>query len=75
MAAGWGSEIMQNETTFLIFDGAMILLATLLLTVVHPHFFFQFLSIKPAGFGDKGRASDSQDEQHTIEMEVHGSQA
>lgn len=32
MASGWGSDIMQNEATFMVFDGAMILIAVLLLT-------------------------------------------
>ncbi|UPK90167.1 hypothetical protein LCI18_001102 [Fusarium solani-melongenae] len=50
MASGWGSSIMRNEATFMVFDGAMILLAVLLLTLVHPLWFFTFLSIKPPGF-------------------------
>jgi hypothetical protein len=50
MASGWGSSIMRNEATFMVFDGAMILLAVLLLTLVHPLWFFSFLSIKPPGF-------------------------
>ncbi|OLN86956.1 Uncharacterized protein C17G6.02c 2 [Colletotrichum chlorophyti] len=43
MAGGWGSDLMQNEVTFLILDGAMILLAVLLLTVFHPAYFFPTL--------------------------------
>ena len=35
---------MQDETLFLIFDGAMILLSISCLTVFHPQFFFPFLS-------------------------------
>ncbi|RSL39359.1 hypothetical protein CEP54_016339 [Fusarium duplospermum] len=27
MATGWGSDLMKDELTFLIFDGAMILIA------------------------------------------------
>lgn len=50
MASGWGSKIMRNEATFMVFDGGMILIAVLLLTVVHPLWFFPFLSIKPSGF-------------------------
>lgn len=46
MQMGWASDLMQNETTFLILDGAMILLAVLTLTVFHPCFFFPFLGRK-----------------------------
>ncbi|KAM0270420.1 hypothetical protein ACHAQH_009455 [Verticillium albo-atrum] len=43
MQTGWASELMQNETTFLILDGTMILIAVLTLTTFHPAFFFPFL--------------------------------
>lgn len=46
MSNGWGSDLMQNETTFLILDGAMILAAAIVLTVVHPYFFFPYLGDK-----------------------------
>lgn len=46
MQLGWGSELMQNETTFLILDGGMVLLAVTVLTAFHPLFFFPFLSSK-----------------------------
>ncbi|GME76512.1 unnamed protein product [Ambrosiozyma monospora] len=38
MADGWGSEIMHNETLFLLLDGAMCVLAIFLLTVFYPGF-------------------------------------
>lgn len=43
---GWGSTLMQNETTFLILDGGMVLISVLLLTVFHPCYYFPFLSKK-----------------------------
>ncbi|UPK93262.1 hypothetical protein LCI18_004197 [Fusarium solani-melongenae] len=46
MEMGWGSDLMQNETTFMILDGAMILASVWLLTIFHPHFYFPFLSKK-----------------------------
>ncbi|KAJ4315286.1 hypothetical protein N0V84_008441 [Fusarium piperis] len=46
MEMGWGSDLMQNETTFMILDGAMILASVWLLTIFHPRFFFPFLSKK-----------------------------
>ena len=39
-ASGWGSELQQNETTFLILDGAMIAAAVLVLTVARPGWLF-----------------------------------
>ncbi|KAF4453689.1 hypothetical protein F53441_3698 [Fusarium austroafricanum] len=43
MQMGWGSTLMQNETTFLILDGAMILIAVWTLTIFHPYFFFPYM--------------------------------
>jgi magnesium-transporting ATPase (P-type) len=40
MASGWGSEIMQDEPSFLILDGAMVALAVIILTVFQPGFWF-----------------------------------
>jgi hypothetical protein len=36
MAMGWGSSLMQNETLFLILDGAMIFLAVAILCAFYP---------------------------------------
>lgn len=44
MASGWGSKLQQNETAFLILDGAMILGACIVLTVFHAHYLFPYLS-------------------------------
>ncbi|KAF5000454.1 hypothetical protein FGRMN_1785 [Fusarium graminum] len=46
MQMGWGSTLMQNETTFLILDGTMILISVWTLTIFHPYFFFPYLSNK-----------------------------
>ncbi|KAM0553087.1 hypothetical protein ACHAPJ_007635 [Fusarium lateritium] len=46
MQMGWGSSLMQNETTFLILDGAMILISVWTLTIFHPYFWFPYLSKK-----------------------------
>ncbi|KAF7187130.1 Efflux pump himE [Pseudocercospora fuligena] len=40
MAGGWGNPLMRNEKEFLILDGAMIAIATVLMTVAHPGIFF-----------------------------------
>ncbi|GME74940.1 unnamed protein product [Ambrosiozyma monospora] len=41
MAKGWGSEIMYNETLFLVLDGAMCAIAIILLTVFYPGLSFK----------------------------------
>ncbi|GME77143.1 unnamed protein product [Ambrosiozyma monospora] len=41
MADGWGSSIMYNETLFLVLDGAMCVIAIVLLTVFYPGFSFK----------------------------------
>ena len=46
MASGWGSDLMKEEVSFLICDGAMILVAVLLITVFHPAVFFAQMSGK-----------------------------
>ena len=40
MAGGWGNELMRKEVEFLILDGAMIALASILMTMAHPGIFF-----------------------------------
>lgn len=46
MQMGWGSSLMQNETTFLILDGTMILISVWTLTIFHPYFWFPYLTKK-----------------------------
>lgn len=43
MAMGWGSDLMQNETLFLILDGAMILIAVIIICAFHPAHWFRRL--------------------------------
>lgn len=50
---------MQNETLFLIFDGAMILIAVATLTCFHPHILFPFLGERKTGGPNPGREEDS----------------
>ncbi|KAJ3550019.1 hypothetical protein NM208_g198 [Fusarium decemcellulare] len=49
MATGWGSDLMKDELTFLIFDAAMILLAVGFITLFHPANFFPQLGKKGRG--------------------------
>jgi len=41
MAGGWGNPLMQDETEFLVLDGMMVAIASIIMTVVHPGFFFE----------------------------------
>jgi hypothetical protein len=43
MAMGWGSTLMQNEATFMSLDGAMLIVACGLLTILHPAVFFPYM--------------------------------
>lgn len=66
MAAGWGSDIMQDEASFLVLDGGMMLIAVIILTVYHPCFNFHFLNNKPPGFDQKtGRIIESTSEEQS----------
>ncbi|PYI17479.1 putative RTA1 domain protein [Aspergillus violaceofuscus CBS 115571] len=43
MAGGWGNPLMQNEKEFMILDGAMVAIAVITLTVLHPLYTCRFL--------------------------------
>lgn len=59
MRTGWASSLMQNETLFLIMDGAMILLSVLTLNFFHPAFFFPFLGKKDSETGVESHQMES----------------
>lgn len=40
MANGWANKIMQDETDFMVLDGAMVAIATIALTIWHPGWAF-----------------------------------
>jgi len=44
MSGGWGSTLMRNEAEFMVLDGAMISIASILLTIAHPGIFFPAIS-------------------------------
>lgn len=44
MATGWGSDLIKDEITFLIFDGAMVLVVVFLITIFHPANYFPMLT-------------------------------
>ncbi|KAK3389297.1 RTA1 like protein-domain-containing protein [Podospora didyma] len=82
MAGGWGNRIMQDEPSFIILEGFMILIPCILLAVFPPGFLFPQMaariSAKSAprtgsrfGFGRKSESSaekvdQAQEQKHTI---------
>lgn len=44
MAGGWGNHIMQDEPSFLVLDGSLVLITSVLLTVFHPGLLFPQMS-------------------------------
>jgi len=44
MSGGWGNPLMQNEKEFLVLDGMMIAIASILMSVAHPGIFFPAIS-------------------------------
>lgn len=60
MTMGWGSELQKNETTFLILDGGMMLLATSIVTIIHPAKFFPFMTREMATENNKTEFSDAE---------------
>ncbi|KAM0207353.1 hypothetical protein ACHAPQ_007588 [Fusarium lateritium] len=62
MQMGWGSTLMQNETTFLILDGTMILISVWTLTIFHPYFFFPYLTKKGKNRTDSEKSQVQENE-------------
>ena len=44
MAGGWGSTIMQDEPSFIVLDGFMVLIAVILLSFFAPGFLFPHMA-------------------------------
>ncbi|GJC78573.1 sphingoid long-chain base transporter RSB1 [Colletotrichum liriopes] len=54
MAGGWGNHIMQDEVSFMILDGGLVLVCVTLLTVFHPGVYFpQMSKARAAQVGEK----------------------
>jgi hypothetical protein len=43
LTGGWGSELMRDETDFIVLEGVMIVMSVLVLTVFHPGLCFPAL--------------------------------
>ncbi|KOS23146.1 Sphingoid long-chain base transporter RSB1 [Escovopsis weberi] len=62
MAGGWGNTIMQDEPSFLVLDSSLMLVASAILTIVHPGIFFPQMSKgrgakQAAGVGETSASS------------------
>lgn len=69
MAGGWGNPLMRNEKEFLILDGMMIALASILMTIAHPGIFFPQISSRQSKKVAK-QASESSDSDGRSEGKV-----
>ncbi|KAK5194707.1 hypothetical protein LTR72_006020 [Exophiala xenobiotica] len=70
MAGGWGNPIMQAEIPFIVLDGTMVAIATLMQTLFHPGWCFPRLSsayvpLRPTSSASGARAAGS--ELHKLE--------
>ncbi|KAK5465199.1 hypothetical protein LTS15_001762 [Exophiala xenobiotica] len=70
MAGGWGNPIMQAEIPFIVLDGTMVAIATLMQTLFHPGWCFPRLSsayvpLRPTSFASGAPAAGS--ELHKLE--------
>ena len=53
---GFGSSTANNETLFMVFEGPMLIIATLALTIFHPAYMFQG-KYGDANWGRKSQSS------------------
>jgi hypothetical protein len=67
LTGGWRSEIMRNETEFIILEGVMIVISVLVLTVFHPGYCFPALG-NTIGKKSRARREKSLDETSDVEM-------
>ncbi|KAJ9646141.1 hypothetical protein H2204_000803 [Knufia peltigerae] len=70
MAGGWGNPIMQSEIPFIVLDGTMVTVATIVQTVLHPGWCFPRLSsgyVVPAADSHPGTFRDEEGELETLE--------
>lgn len=67
LTGGWRSELMRNETDFIILEGVMIVISVLVLTIFHPGYCFPALG-NTIGKKSKGARGKSMDEASDVEM-------
>jgi hypothetical protein len=67
LTGGWRSELMRNETDFIILEGVMIVISVLVLTVFHPGYCFPALG-NTIGKKSKAGREKSLDKTSDVEM-------
>jgi len=67
LAGGWRSELMRNETDFIVLEGVMIVISTVVLTIFHPGYCFPALA-NTIGKKNKSLRGKSIDESSNTEM-------
>ncbi|KAF2847498.1 RTA1-domain-containing protein [Plenodomus tracheiphilus IPT5] len=72
LTGGWRSELMRNETDFIVLEGVMIVISVLVLTVFHPGFCFPALGNT---IGKKQNSSRLQSLDKASEMEMMSNRA
>ncbi|KAJ0306816.1 uncharacterized protein N0V96_007444 [Colletotrichum fioriniae] len=66
MAGGWGNHIMQDEVSFMILDGGLVLICVTMLTAFHPGLFFpQMANARKASIGEKSEATTTSSPENT----------
>lgn len=66
MAGGWGNHIMQDEVSFMILDGGLVLICVTMLTAFHPGLFFpQMANARKASVGEKSVATTTSTPENT----------
>jgi len=60
MSGGWGGPLMQEQAEFMVFDGTMVAIAAILMTIAYPGIFFP--EIRRVG-------SKPEDEQTPVDVE------
>ncbi|KFY32341.1 hypothetical protein V493_00289, partial [Pseudogymnoascus sp. VKM F-4281 (FW-2241)] len=66
MSGGWGNPLMQNELEFLILDGAMIAIATLVMTIFHPAFYLPGMSSRKSAAVTESPSTSDISQQHDM---------
>ena len=55
LSEGFGSELANNEVTFMILEGGMVAIAVILLTFMHPGLVFERKGWKASGWTFSGK--------------------
>ncbi|KAJ4289500.1 hypothetical protein N0V88_006982 [Collariella sp. IMI 366227] len=64
MAGGWGNHVMQDEPSFVVLEGFMILIPCVLLACFQPGFLFPQMAVRMATKRKNGDKSDAEKQSH-----------